>query len=156
MLHALYDSLPKTDKSQLHNIAAQLAATLGVGKGRRDKAVGWLVGKKHCRYHTKRSDATRTIEAGIRSLESTRQKILFVLLVICAANRRSCYEEWLAIARDAPGVNYDLDALRDRILVVLGHEGWLASSKKYPVSAATAFACGLPALKAWPDRPHSR
>ena len=139
--HALYDN---------HNIATSMALTdhlaleLQIHSDFNARVRKWLLRKRHCRYHDKKSDATWTMEAHLRQLASPQSRLLYALLVVCACNSRERYDDWYEIASNTAVVGKcDLIQLRDKIIACLKNMGWLALPIKYAISAATAYECGL-------------
>ena len=136
-----YDSL---NRPGFENTTNQLAQVLGINAALNEKVQKWLIGKRHCTHHDKRSAATQTVESHLEALQTPEQKLLYVLLVVSACNHRSMYQAWFDIARQYSPNNFDAGGLRNEIFQCLGKVGWLASPKRYPVSAASAYECNLP------------
>ena len=147
--HMVCDSVPLPT---WHNVMRSVASELNMEAAYCTKVERWMLGKRHCRYADWRSDATKTVLTYVQQLEGCTRKLLFVLLVVSACNHRDTFHRFYELAAKLPEETPDLKLLRLDILAAIGDQGWLAQPRRYPVSAATAYNCGLPKH----ERSHAR
>ena len=152
-LHLLYDSMPLPDFLQHAGICGYW---LGVGAGEVASQMFWLQNTRHCRYTWLRSDATKRVQILMDDLPTHRQRLLFLVLVLCGCNSRECYTEFALIAYRTPSREWDRRWLHAEICRVLGRRGWLADSRRYPVSAATAYRTNICECRGDEHKMHDR
>ena len=147
LMHVAFDYVPAED---FVDTGIFLGHHLGINPEETASMLYWFVHKRHCRHSWLCSDATRKVKAFLETLPTYERKLLFLVCVLCCCNHRNCYERFAYVA--SRGIDQPWTDIKEAIYNIIVTEGWLADSRKYPVSAATAYGLGIAEYKGKPQQ----